>query len=143
MVWFPYVKSGRGDGPCGGIPRTEVADRLPGNHSVYREHPGTQTLLILSHVFGIPKVFKGNRDPINKATTETMSAKHSIASSSSTTVEKIPLRTFDREISSLGSIKRVLIANRGEIACRIISTCRKLGIESIAVYTDSYVSLPK
>src|SRR5262244_2556877 len=32
--------------------------------------------------------------------------------------------------------KRILIANRGEIACRIIKTARKLGIETVAVYSD-------
>lgn len=33
-------------------------------------------------------------------------------------------------------IKRLFIANRGEIACRIIATCRKLNIETVAIYTD-------
>jgi acetyl/propionyl-CoA carboxylase alpha subunit len=34
-------------------------------------------------------------------------------------------------------IRRLLIANRGEIALRIIRACRELGIETIAVYSDA------
>ena len=33
--------------------------------------------------------------------------------------------------------KKILIANRGEIACRIISTCKKLSIPTVAVYSDA------
>ncbi|MFZ5603144.1 MAG: biotin carboxylase N-terminal domain-containing protein, partial [Pseudomonadota bacterium] len=36
-----------------------------------------------------------------------------------------------------GGIKRLLIANRGEIACRVIRSCKKLGIESVAVFSDA------
>src|ERR1700693_4006040 len=35
------------------------------------------------------------------------------------------------------SFKRILIANPGEIACRIIKTARRMGIETVAVYSEA------
>ena len=39
-------------------------------------------------------------------------------------------------------IRRLLVANRGEIALRIIRACRELGIETVAVYSDADLNAP-
>lgn len=49
----------------------------------------------------------------------------------------IRARSFSESASASKRIEKILIANRGEIACRIMRTAKRLGIRTVAVYSDA------
>jgi hypothetical protein len=51
-------------------------------------------------------------------------------------VEDLYIAPIPQDEHGQPRIRRILIANRGEIACRVIATCQKLNIVAIAIYVD-------
>lgn len=48
-----------------------------------------------------------------------------------------PARLYSTKNTQNDKIEKILIANRGEIACRIMRTAKRLGIRTVAVYSDA------
>ena len=47
------------------------------------------------------------------------------------------IRKLELRIQLISMFKKILIANRGEIALRVICACKELGIKAVAIYSEA------